>query len=286
MNMASEMENVDEEIIEEFTETKHRKKANCERKERGRARKWTELEIDQLIDLLEEKDCLWDVNTKDYHVRNKREKALEEMRDILDIDMADIKAKITSLRAQLGREIGKTKAKKSGQGLGENYKSSWIYFDRLQFLVPIMQAGRSKDSLSNRSSTTDSITLEILDSPEDSPISQDVETPRVGKSRKRSLETESKAREELLSTCVQVLKQPLPEPEPKRQCSFSLYISEKLASFDRRTRIIAEKRISDIIFDIEMSNDQAWQENWSSHHTTQSTEGCLTLLHNSQQMYG
>ena len=81
-------------------------------------------------------------------MRNKRERAFEEMRDILDIGVAEIKAKITSLRAQLGREIRKTKAKKSGQRLGENYKSSWIYFDTLQFLVPIMQDGRSKDSLS------------------------------------------------------------------------------------------------------------------------------------------
>ena len=37
---------------------------------------------------------------KDYHVRNKRERAFEEMRNILDIDVAEIKAKITSLRAQ------------------------------------------------------------------------------------------------------------------------------------------------------------------------------------------
>ena len=284
--MGSEMENVNEELIEESTATKGRKKAASDGKDKGRARRWTEPEIDQLIDLLEEKDCLWDVNKKDYHLRNKRERAFEEMRNILDIDVAEIKAKITSLRAQLGREIAKTKAKKSGQGLGENYKSSWIYFDRLQFLVPIMQAGRSKDTLSSRSSTPDSVDIvEKLDSPDDSPISQDVETPRVGKSRKRSLETESRAREELLSTCVQVLKQPLPEPEPKRQCSFSLYISEKLASFDRRTRMLAEKRISDIIFEIEMSNDQALQQNWNSDHMTQSTGRYMDMLHNSQQMY-
>ena len=149
-----------------------------------------------------------------------------------------------------------------------------------------MQAGRSKDTLSSRSSTPDSVDIvEKLDSPDDSPISQDVETPRVGKSRKRSLETESRAREELLSTWVQVLKQPLPEPEPKRQCSFSLYISEKLASFDRRTRMLAEKRISDIIFEIEMSNDQALQQNWNSDHMTQSTGRYMDMLHNSQQMY-
>ena len=58
---------------------------------------------------------------------------------------------------------------------------------------------------------------------------------------------ESKARNELLSTCVQVLKEPLPfptpEPQAKRQCPFSLYIAEKLSGFDKCSRMIAEKRI-------------------------------------------
>ena len=98
----SETENVNEELIEESTATKSRKKAASDGKDKRRARRWTEPEIDQLIDLLEEKDCLWDVNKKD-PLRNKRERALEEMRNILDIDVAEIKAKITSLRAQLGR---------------------------------------------------------------------------------------------------------------------------------------------------------------------------------------
>ena len=81
---------------------KGRKKAASDEKDRGRARRWMEPKIGQLIDLLEEKDCLWDVNKKDYHVRNKRERAFEEMRNNLDIDVAEIKAKITSLHAQLG----------------------------------------------------------------------------------------------------------------------------------------------------------------------------------------
>ena len=73
-----------------------------EKTEEELLRIWTHTEIDQLIDLLEGKDCLWDVNKKDYHMRNKHERAFEEMRNILDIDVAEIKAKITSLRARLG----------------------------------------------------------------------------------------------------------------------------------------------------------------------------------------
>ena len=45
-NMASEMENVNEELIEELTATKGRKKAAIDGKDRRRARRWTEPEID------------------------------------------------------------------------------------------------------------------------------------------------------------------------------------------------------------------------------------------------
>ena len=43
------------------------------------------------------------------------------------------------------REVAKTNQKKSGQGVSENYKSGWIYWDRLQFLIPVISAGKSKD---------------------------------------------------------------------------------------------------------------------------------------------
>ena len=43
------------------------------------------------------------------------------------------------------REVAKTNQKKSGQGVSENYKSGWIYWDRLQFLIPVIRAGKSKD---------------------------------------------------------------------------------------------------------------------------------------------
>ena len=43
------------------------------------------------------------------------------------------------------REVAKTSQKKSGQGVSENYKSGWIYWDRLQFLIPVIRPGKSKD---------------------------------------------------------------------------------------------------------------------------------------------
>ena len=72
-------------------------------------RKWTEGETTSLIDLLEERPCLWNIFEKSYHSRETREQGFEELQSTLNISMVDIKAKIVSLRAQLGREIAKTR---------------------------------------------------------------------------------------------------------------------------------------------------------------------------------
>jgi len=65
-------------------------------------------------------------------------------------------------------------------------------------------------------------------------------------------------KENFLLTCVNVLREttrPQPQPVPiKEQCSFSLYVLEKLATFDRRSTMIAKTRIRDILFEIEMNS--------------------------------
>ena len=72
-------------------------------------RKWTEGETTSFIDLLEERPYLWNIFEKSYHSRETREQGFEELQSTLNISMVDIKAKIVSLRAQLGREIAKTR---------------------------------------------------------------------------------------------------------------------------------------------------------------------------------
>ncbi|XP_068704330.1 uncharacterized protein [Montipora foliosa] len=133
---------------------KTKRQATVENGRSGKSRRWCDAEVDRLIELLEERPCLWDVFCKEYHVREKRERAYEEIENELEIDLNDIKTKIVGLRSQLGRELSKTNNKKSGQALNDNYKSNWIYWDSLQFLVPVMQAGKSKDNLPDRQSSS------------------------------------------------------------------------------------------------------------------------------------
>ena len=43
-----------------------------------------------MIHLLEQNACLWDVFSKEYHLRDKLDKAYETMQEELDIPIADI----------------------------------------------------------------------------------------------------------------------------------------------------------------------------------------------------
>ena len=63
-------------------------------------KRWPNHEVEQLIDLLKETSCLWDVSNKDYYLRKKGERAYKQIEEKLGTERAFIKAKITTLRQQ------------------------------------------------------------------------------------------------------------------------------------------------------------------------------------------
>ena len=52
-----------------FANRKRKGKAAIESARTGKTRRWCDAEIDRLIELLEERPCLWDIFCKDYHVQ-------------------------------------------------------------------------------------------------------------------------------------------------------------------------------------------------------------------------
>ena len=57
-------------------------------------KRWSDHEVEQLIDLLEEISCLWDVSNKDYYLRKKRERVYKQIEEKLGTERAVIEAKI------------------------------------------------------------------------------------------------------------------------------------------------------------------------------------------------
>ena len=71
-------ENIDENVPNK-SETVSISTENVKGKEGKGKRKWSNSKIEKLIEEHEEKPCLWDVSTEDYHNIEKTSKAKEEL---------------------------------------------------------------------------------------------------------------------------------------------------------------------------------------------------------------
>ena len=212
-------------------------------------KKWKEENVINLIELLEERSCLWDIYDKEYTKRDKREVAYKEIAENLGNrwEISEIKTKINNLRAQLGREIGKVKKTKSGQATNELYKSSWVHWERLQFLVPQMQPSSTRDTISIPDSNTPELYVE-------SETEEDIQ-PKSKRKRGSIKKKFEEKKLEILEGCSNMLAQsryPSAEKSQSITSPFALYVDEKLKLLEKRTRMFTEKRIMDIIFEAEM----------------------------------
>ena len=78
-------------------------KGKCEVAGNRKRTRWTHEETLKLIDCYESRACLWDAFDKEYHSKEKRERALNEIELELDVSVEEIQAKILNLWSQLGR---------------------------------------------------------------------------------------------------------------------------------------------------------------------------------------
>lgn len=109
--------------------------------------KWKREEIILLIEMVEERACLWDVSHSDYHNQIHRRNGLQEIASKLNIPVDEIKKKIHTLRAQLSKERLKMKTIKSGSGSSEIYKSKWEFFNLLEFMFRHTEKRNTVDSM-------------------------------------------------------------------------------------------------------------------------------------------
>ena len=102
--------------------------------------KWNDQTAEKLIDLYEERPCLWDIP-------DVKEKVLSEIKDELDIELSIIQAKWKSLRAQYRRELAKENKTKSGQSVDELYESSWAFMQKMRFADQARKTAKSTPTL-------------------------------------------------------------------------------------------------------------------------------------------
>ena len=85
------------------------------------------------------------------------------------------------------------------------------------------------------------------------------ERPSQGSGDRKAHSAIAEVKKELIMECLKVMKTPESSAtaRPSAEASFANYISEKLKLLNNRRRVIAEKRISDIIWELLMDMEQS-----------------------------
>lgn len=109
-------------------------------------RLWTNEETEILISTMEAAPELWDPTQEDYKNRAKRTDTIEQIAAQFQTDTKEISRKLHNLRTQFNNELRKMKIKKNRHG-GDEYKSSWKFFDSLRFMMPFAGCNKTSGSL-------------------------------------------------------------------------------------------------------------------------------------------
>ena len=196
---------------------KEQKKGKKDSKAKA-AKEWNNNELTLLIDMLESKPCLWDIYHPDYLKHDMKEMGYSEIATALNTTNASVKTKINGLRAQLGWGITKEKTAKSGQSTDELYKSN--YYDKLSFLIPVIGAGKNRDTLKRNS------------------LPEDV-TEKEGESTPVPKKKSAEKKLELLSKCTDAITSKAAvssEPAAQKISNFAMYIDKNLSNLDKCSR--------------------------------------------------
>ena len=164
--------------------------------------KWHDQTVEKLIDLYEERPCLWDISDSK---RDVKEKALSEIKDELDIELSIIQAKWKSLRAQNGRELAKENKMKSGQSVDGLYESLWAFMQKIRFVDQVRKTAKSTSTLK----LTDTSTVDEESDKEDVKIDDsmvsDSNTPNLPKQIKKKRANINEEKQKLIAKCIDVL---------------------------------------------------------------------------------
>ncbi|CAH2018497.1 unnamed protein product [Acanthoscelides obtectus] len=95
------------------------------------------MDTERLIMLVHEQECLWNLNSENYHSRDLQRKAWKEIASEMKCTGDDLKKKWRGLRDIFRREFKKSTSHKSG-GAAKVYTSKWPFYKLMFFLKDIM----------------------------------------------------------------------------------------------------------------------------------------------------
>ena len=145
------------------------------------------------------------------------------------------------------RELAKESKTKSGQSTDDVYESSWPFMEKMRFVEQVKKTARSTSflKLSDPQSVIEGES-EHEDEMQNDSLNSDFNRSLVEKSAKRERVNPTEQKQKLMAKCNDVLDRPKEAGDP-----FVLYVSQQLKNLDKRRKILAEKRINDMLFELQ-----------------------------------
>ena len=112
-------------------------------------------------------------------------------------------------------------------------------YDRLSFVFLVIKSSKSRDTLKRKNEEEN----------------DEVEETRFSKPGLKK-KTIAERKIELLSKCTEAITKNPVESADSKHLAVALYADEKLSQVGKRDRRIAEKRISDVLFEVEMQSER------------------------------
>ena len=195
---------------------------------------WEDEDIERLIDLYGARPCLWGIADPTYSKKGVRE-------------INTIKSKWNSLGAQQRRELAKESKTKSSQSTDDVYESSWPFMEKMRFVKRVKKTVRSTSILKfSDPQLVIKGESEQEDEAQNDSLNSDCNRSLVKKNAKRKRVNPTEQKQKLMAKCIDVLDRPKDAGDP-----FVLYVSQQLKNLDKRRRLLAEKRINDILFELQ-----------------------------------
>ena len=209
-------------------------------------RSWKDEEIETLIGPYEERVCLWDFGSEEYVNQDGKDLAYEQVDEEMkkyNISREKFKSKWKGLRGQFMREKVGERKKKSGQASNEVYISKWKWFQHLKFLATVnTNVSNTKGYDTMNKASTSCVTVEDAD-----------EIATVKTPKKMRGEVEKKML--VLDKAVGILNEHKKITEAKQLTEkehFGMLVAKTLAPLSGRSKLIRQKKISDVLSKAEM----------------------------------
>ncbi|KAL1488113.1 hypothetical protein ABEB36_015071 [Hypothenemus hampei] len=124
--------------------------------------KWKDDHTSLILTLMQNRPCLWNTKVEEYKHKSKRETALKEILEELnlsnEVTVEDLKAKIKTIRTRYSSELAKVKdTSRSGAGTQDFYVPKLFWFKQADSFLRIVCLPRKSSASANINAIRDDV---------------------------------------------------------------------------------------------------------------------------------